>query len=181
MENLTWNINSLTVYIMHFSWLVADELEWFRVLVLYLSADVGEHPLCSKTTAFMEYVKNRALNLNGIIISLTFSLARVFIIHKENVFRIHIWILRGNLSLGWGIIDSGLFPGWMRAKVFARWLNMARFQSKAINLLSTMLNRSVGWVLYISGVISSLLCAFFIIYWGVDWGTVPLVKPPKTS
>lgn len=67
----------------------------------------------SPHTAFMEYVKNRALNLNGIIISLKFSLARVFIIYKENVFRIHIWILQRNLSLGRGIIDAGSFPGCM--------------------------------------------------------------------
>lgn len=44
MENLAWNINPLTVYTMHFSWLVADEMEWFRVLLLYLSADVSEKP-----------------------------------------------------------------------------------------------------------------------------------------
>lgn len=81
---------------------------WF-----YISADVSENPLCSKGTEFMEYIKNRALNLNVIIISLKFSLAHVFIVHKESVFRIYLWVLRRNLSLGWGIIDSGSFPGCM--------------------------------------------------------------------
>lgn len=39
----------------------------------------------------MEYAKNRALNLDGVIISLKFSLAHVlFIINKENLFGIHI-------------------------------------------------------------------------------------------
>lgn len=52
--------------------LLADEMAWLRVLVLYLSGDVSENPSFSKGTEFMEYVKNRALNLNVIIISLIF-------------------------------------------------------------------------------------------------------------
>lgn len=90
MENLTWNINSLTVYIKHFDLFLADEMAWLRVLILYLSADVSENPSFSKGKEFMEYVKNRALNLNVIIISLNFFLAHVFIVHEENIFRIHI-------------------------------------------------------------------------------------------
>lgn len=89
MENLTWKINSLTVYIKHFSLLAVDKMTWCRVLVLCLSADVSENPMCSRGTAFMKYVKN--MNLNGITISLKFSLAHIlFIIHKKNLFRIHM-------------------------------------------------------------------------------------------
>lgn len=52
----------------------------------------------------------------GVIISLKFSLARVlFIINKENMYSEYTYerVLRRNLSLGCGIIDSGLFPGCM--------------------------------------------------------------------
>lgn len=62
----------------------------------------------------MEYVKSRALNLDGIIISLKFSLAHeLIIINKENMYLEYTYerVLRRNLSLGCGIIDSGLFPG----------------------------------------------------------------------
>lgn len=91
--------------------------------------------MCSKGTAFMEYVKNRALNLDGIIISLKFSLAHVlFIINKENMYSEYTYerVLRRNLNLGCGIVDSGLFPGCMNeSKALCKVLEYGKISVKS--------------------------------------------------
>lgn len=91
--------------------------------------------MCSKGTAFMAYVKNRALNLNGIIISLKFSLAHVlFIINKENMYSEYTYerVFRRNLNLGCGIVDSGLFPGCMNeSKALCKVLEYGKISVKS--------------------------------------------------
>lgn len=62
-------------------------MEQGGVVVVQLTAGFSENSTWDKGTAFMEYVKSRDLNLDGIIISLKFSLAHeLFIINKENMY-----------------------------------------------------------------------------------------------